>query len=112
MELSRFKKLMKSKFGIDIKQVFINIEKKPIKECVWSEIAWRDCPILVKESGFKSSKPIIRFIARKNFNRGWDSTIYITNLTFIKILDCCMRYDIPINGDIFAAKSIKKRDCL
>ena len=83
MELSKFKKLMKAKFGIDLKEIFINTEKKSDQECVQSKIAWKDCPILVKESGFKSSKPVIKFIARKNFNRGWDDKIYVTGLNFI-----------------------------
>ena len=83
MLLSKFKKLMKSKYYIDVKQVFINTDKKSDNECVWSEIPWRDCPILVKESGFKSSKPIIKFVARKNFNRNWDNRIYVTSMSFI-----------------------------
>lgn len=28
MELSKFKKLMKAKFGVDLKEIFINTEKK------------------------------------------------------------------------------------
>ena len=87
MELSKFRKLMKAKFGADLKEIFVNIEKKTDQECMQSEIAWKDCPILVKESGFKSSQPVIKFIARKNFNRGWDHKIYVTGLNFIIPID-------------------------
>ena len=82
MELSKFKKVMKAKFGVDLKEIFVN---GPVKdnEAIRSNIAWRDCPILVKESGFKSSKPVIQFIARRNHTCSWDQTIYVTSVQFI-----------------------------
>ena len=82
MELSKFKKVMKAKFGVDLKEIFIN---GPVKddEAIRSNIAWRDCPILVKESGFRSSKPVIQFIARRNHTCSWDHKIYVTSIQFI-----------------------------
>ena len=82
MELSKFKKVMKAKFGIDIKEIFVNGEVKD-NEAIKSNIAWKDCPILVKESGFRSSKPVIQFIARRNHHCRWDHKIYVTNVSFI-----------------------------
>lgn len=81
MELSKFKKVMKTKFGIDLKEIFVN---GPVKdnEAIKSTIAWKDCPILVKESGFRSSKPVIQFIARRNHTCNWDHKIYVTNVQF------------------------------
>lgn len=82
MELSKFKKLMKAKFGADLKEIFVNGAVKD-NEAIKSNIAWKDCPILVKESGFKSSKPVIQFIARRNHTCSWDSKIYVTSVQFI-----------------------------
>lgn len=82
MELSKFKKVMKAKFGVDIKEIFVNGAVKD-SEAIRSAIAWKDCPILVKESGFKSSKPVIQFIARRNHTCSWDHKIYVTGIQFI-----------------------------
>lgn len=82
MELSKFKKVMKAKFGVDLKEIFVNGAVKD-NEAIKSNIAWKDCPILVKESGFKSSKPVIQFIARRNHTCNWDRKIYVTTIQFI-----------------------------
>lgn len=82
MELSKFKKVMKAKFGVDLKEIFVNGAVKD-SEAIKSNIAWKDCPILVKESGVKSSKPVIQFIARRNHTCSWDSKIYVTSIQFI-----------------------------
>jgi hypothetical protein len=81
MELSKFKKVMKAKFGVDLKEIFVNGAVKD-NEAIKSNIAWKDCPILVKESGFRSSKPVIQFIARRNHTCSWDYKIYVTSIQF------------------------------
>ena len=82
MELSKFKKVMKAKFGVELKEIFVNGAVKD-SEAIKSNIAWKDCPILVKESGVKSSKPVIQFIARRNHTCNWDSKIYVTSIQFM-----------------------------
>ena len=89
MELNTFKYYMKSKYGINVRNVVVNTTRDD-KELIWSEIKWKEVPALVKLSGARRSDTVIKFVARVETGRR-DRNVYVTMLKVI----------IPISRDSF-----------
>ena len=89
MELNTFKYYMKSKYGINVRNVVVNTTRDD-KELIWSEIQWKEVPALVKLSGARRSDTVIKFVARVETGRR-DRNVYVTMLKVI----------VPISRDSF-----------
>lgn len=86
MELNTFKYYMKSKYGINVRNVVVNTTRDD-KELIWSEIKWKEVPTLVKLSGARRSDTVIKFVARVETGRR-DRNVYVTQVKVIVPISC------------------------